>query len=74
MIIIHSHTDDAENNWQLERARIIFAVENEMSPEERKEPRNSYFFTMDGKRYMQINEVQEDHFAIKEDKEEEAGN
>eukprot|EP01012_Entosiphon_sulcatum_P056654 TRINITY_DN80352_c0_g1_i1.p1 TRINITY_DN80352_c0_g1~~TRINITY_DN80352_c0_g1_i1.p1 ORF type:complete len:802 (-),score=104.63 TRINITY_DN80352_c0_g1_i1:4-2382(-) len=45
---------DAETQWHLERARIIFSLENEMSPETRSHPKNVYWTEMDGKRYMPV--------------------
>lgn len=33
----------AEMQWHLERARIVFALENEMSREERQDPNNKYW-------------------------------
>lgn len=45
---------DAENQWTLERTRIIFSIEREMNAEERANPKNKYYVDIDGARYMQI--------------------
>lgn len=59
--------EDAENTWQLERARIIMAIENEMTTAERKNPRNKYFVEISGDRYLQIYANDEKHFALESD-------
>ncbi len=46
----------------MEQARIVFAIENEMSIDERKLDRNKYWTTINGKRYLQVEEVDQDHF------------
>lgn len=67
----------AEMQWHLERARIVFAIENEMSSEEREDPRNKYWTNVDGARFLQVLEVRPDHFKkgtpdeIREEEEEE---
>lgn len=51
-------------NRHLERARIIFAIENEMSWEERKSDKNKYWTTIDGQRYLQVEEIDKDCFRV----------
>jgi hypothetical protein len=61
--------------WHLERARIVFAIENEMSTEEREDPKNKYWTTIEGKRYLQVLEANPDHFKpdkMRQEEEEEA--
>ena len=41
----------------LERARIVFAIENEMTTEERNLPTNKYWTNIDDERYLQVEEV-----------------
>jgi len=55
----------AEHTWQLERARIIMALENEMTPEERKLAKNKYFVEILGERYLQIYDNDLEHFSLK---------
>ncbi|CAF3650671.1 unnamed protein product [Adineta steineri] len=49
--------EGATQVWHLERARIVFAIENEMSNEERNLPQNKYWTNVDGERYLQVEEV-----------------
>jgi len=49
-------------NRHLERARIVFAIENEMSTDERKLDENKYWTNVDGERYLQVEEVDKDCF------------
>jgi hypothetical protein len=46
----------------LERARIVFAIENEMSTTDRNLPQNKYWTNVDGERYLQVEEVDEKCF------------
>jgi len=46
----------------LERARVVFAIENEMSTEERNLDANKYWTNVDGERYLQVEEVDKDYF------------
>lgn len=46
--------EEAEHKWQLERARIIMAIENEMSPVEKNSKSNKYFIELDNDRFLQI--------------------
>lgn len=54
--------ESAEMQWHLERARIIFAIENEMTSEERSDVENKYWTSIDGKRFLQVLEVNPNHF------------
>jgi len=49
-------------NRHLERARIVFAIENEMSTEERNLPTNKYWTNIDDERYLQVEEVNDQCF------------
>ncbi|CAF1178130.1 unnamed protein product [Didymodactylos carnosus] len=51
---------NATQIWCLERARIVYAIENEMSTEERN--LNRYWTIVDGERYFQVEEVNDKHF------------
>ena len=55
----------------LERARIVFAIENEMSTEERNLTTNKYWTNVDGERYLQVEEVDEKCFLGEDDEGEE---
>lgn len=63
----------------MERARIVFAIENEMSTADRDLPTNKYWTNIDGERYLQVEEVDEQWFAEEDendekDEKEEKGN
>lgn len=60
-------------NRHLERARIVFAIENEMSTEERDSPKNKYWTNIDDERYLQVEEVDEHAFLGEDDDEEDDG-
>lgn len=53
---------DKDMYLQLARAHIIFAIENEMTPEERKHPDNRWWVTIKGTDYLQVEIEDEDHF------------
>lgn len=55
----------------LERARIVFAIENEMSTEERNFPTNKYWTNVDDERYLQVEEVDDQCFRDADDQDEE---
>lgn len=55
----------------LERARIVFAIENEMSTEERNLATNKYWTNVDDERYLQVEEVDDQCFRDTEDEAEE---
>ncbi|CAF5177494.1 unnamed protein product, partial [Rotaria sp. Silwood1] len=54
--------EGATQIWHLERARIVFAIENEMSIDERKLDKNKYWTNVDGQRYLQVEEVDKNCF------------
>ncbi|CAF3001819.1 unnamed protein product [Rotaria socialis] len=54
--------EGATQVWHLERARIVFAIENEMESAERNLARNKYWTNVDGERYLQVEEVNEKDF------------
>src|SRR5689334_3407355 len=54
--------ESAEMQWHLERARIIFAIENEMTSGERSSVENKYWTLVNGERFLQVLEVNPDHF------------
>ncbi|CAF3988479.1 unnamed protein product [Rotaria sordida] len=58
----------------LERARIVFAIENEMETEERILPRNKYWTNVDGERYLQVEEVNEKDFLAQNNNDETGAN
>eukprot|EP00931_Biecheleriopsis_adriatica_P038633 TRINITY_DN22101_c0_g1_i1.p1 TRINITY_DN22101_c0_g1~~TRINITY_DN22101_c0_g1_i1.p1 ORF type:complete len:507 (+),score=60.78 TRINITY_DN22101_c0_g1_i1:308-1828(+) len=47
----------AEQQWRLERARIIMSIESELSPQERQSPKCRYWFEIGRKRYLQLDKV-----------------
>ena len=51
----------------MERARIVFAIENEMSTEERDSPKNKYWTNIDDERYLQVEEVDENTFLSEDE-------
>jgi len=60
-------------NRHLERARIVFAIENEMSTKERNLPTNKYWTNIDGERYLQVEEVDDKGFVGEEDDDQNGG-
>lgn len=60
-------SEDAEKQWRLQWARIIFSIENEMSLTEREDPANKYWTVIDKKRYLQVQEVDSGHFTRQEE-------
>ncbi|CAF1392106.1 unnamed protein product, partial [Didymodactylos carnosus] len=54
--------EGATQIWHLERARIVYAIENEMSTEDRNLETNKYWTNVDGERYLQVEEVDDEHF------------
>ncbi|CAF0801749.1 unnamed protein product [Adineta ricciae] len=54
--------EGATQIWHLERARIVFAIESEMSTEERNLQANKYWTNVDGERYLQVEEVDDECF------------
>ncbi|CAF1277507.1 unnamed protein product [Adineta steineri] len=59
--------EGATQIWHLERARIVFAIENEMTTEERNLPSNKYWTNVDGERYLQVEEIDEAYIRDDED-------
>lgn len=55
----------------MERARIVFAIENEMSADERSSETNRYWTNIDGERYLQVEEVDDQSFLHDDNEEEE---
>ena len=51
--------------WHLERARIIFAIEHEISHEERGKPANKYWSVIGNARFLQVMVKDPDHFRTK---------
>ncbi len=51
----------------MERARIVFAIESEMSTDERNLPTNKYWTNVDGERYLQVEEVDAECFRDGDD-------
>jgi hypothetical protein len=49
--------DDADRKWHLERARIIAAIERDMTATERAKPHNTYWTTMKGERFLQVTAI-----------------
>ncbi|CAF0946381.1 unnamed protein product, partial [Didymodactylos carnosus] len=54
--------EGATQIWHLERARIVYAIENEMSTEARNLETNKYWTNVEGERYLQVEEVDDEHF------------
>jgi ABC-type Fe3+-citrate transport system substrate-binding protein len=54
---------EAEKIWKLEKSRIIFSIEQEMSSEERESEENRYWVTLNGKKYVQVEEEDKSHFS-----------
>ncbi len=57
-------------NRHLERARIVFAIENEMSMEERNLTTNKYWTNVDEERYLQVEESDDQFFRNNDDDDE----
>lgn len=47
----------AEQQWRLERARIIMSIESELTSKERRSANYKYWFEIGGKRYLQLHKV-----------------
>ena len=60
-------------NRHLERARIVFAIENEMSTEERNLSTNKYWTNVDDERYLQVEEVDDQCFRDGDDEDDVEG-
>lgn len=46
--------DEADLQWLLERARITFSIQNEMSLQELKAPSYRYWTEINGERFLQV--------------------
>ncbi len=46
----------------MERTRIVLAIENDMSTDDRKLDANKYWTNVEGERYLQVEEVEIDYF------------
>jgi hypothetical protein len=57
-------SEQALQQWHLERARILFSIQNEMTPEERLSKRKCYWVHIDGKRFLQIVVFNESHYRV----------
>jgi hypothetical protein len=55
-------TEDAKGEWQMQRAQIIFSIEQNMSDEELEGDGYKYWVEKDGKRFLQIEEEHPDAF------------
>ncbi len=58
----NSIDEESDKIWHLERARIILEIEFEMSDKERKMTRNKYWTEVNGRRFMQIKQIDQSHF------------
>jgi hypothetical protein len=56
-------SDEAESRWKLEMARMVLSMERSMSEEERIKQENQYWVLMDGKRYLQVEEEDFEHWG-----------
>ncbi len=54
--------ESSEKQWHLERARIIFAIEHELSEATRAANENKYWTVVNGKRYLQVMVRDDEHF------------
>jgi hypothetical protein len=54
---------DADLRWQMERARIIADIENDMSVQEREKKDNMYYIVLNEKRFLQVYDVDETVFS-----------
>jgi len=55
-------SEEADKQWHLEWARIILAIESEMTQKEREDEKNKYWTIIDGKKFLQVQEVNNQHF------------
>ena len=54
--------DEARMIWQLEQARILFSIENEMSPAEREKELAGYQINIGGELFVQVYKTDDQHF------------
>ncbi|CAF3382314.1 unnamed protein product [Rotaria sp. Silwood2] len=57
----------AKRLWHLERARIALDLENGISMSKRHLNSNKYWVDVQGERYLQVEQVHDDHFYPKND-------
>lgn len=58
-------SDESERHWRLERARMILTAEQNMSVEQRQSPKNAYWVVVKNARYLQVQEVNANHWRKK---------
>eukprot|EP01126_Amoeba_proteus_P048002 TRINITY_DN5523_c0_g1_i1.p1 TRINITY_DN5523_c0_g1~~TRINITY_DN5523_c0_g1_i1.p1 ORF type:complete len:631 (-),score=144.40 TRINITY_DN5523_c0_g1_i1:133-2025(-) len=58
--------DDADKEWQVQWAKIIFSIENEMTDEERCSQDSKYWCDIAGKRYIQVEDYDPTHYGVDE--------
>eukprot|EP00455_Lapot_gusevi_P012680 TRINITY_DN1605_c0_g1_i4.p1 TRINITY_DN1605_c0_g1~~TRINITY_DN1605_c0_g1_i4.p1 ORF type:complete len:685 (+),score=183.66 TRINITY_DN1605_c0_g1_i4:122-2176(+) len=62
-------TEEADKQWSLERARIMFSLQNEMTYDEMMGPDYRYWTDLNGARYLQVISVDEAHYEAEHDSE-----
>eukprot|EP00300_Choanocystis_sp_HF-7_P017108 c19633_g1_i1.p1 GENE.c19633_g1_i1~~c19633_g1_i1.p1 ORF type:complete len:995 (+),score=216.02 c19633_g1_i1:47-2986(+) len=55
--------EKTENIWHLEKARIIFSIEQQMGADEREKEENKYWIVVDKKKFIQVEDANSEHFA-----------
>ena len=55
-------SEEADKQWLLERARITFSIQNEMSIAELYAPEYRYWTDIKGVRYLQVISPDADHY------------
>eukprot|EP01126_Amoeba_proteus_P066188 TRINITY_DN952_c0_g2_i2.p1 TRINITY_DN952_c0_g2~~TRINITY_DN952_c0_g2_i2.p1 ORF type:complete len:675 (-),score=115.81 TRINITY_DN952_c0_g2_i2:153-2177(-) len=58
--------EDADKEWQVQWAKIIFSIENEMTDEERCQENCKYWCDIDGKRYLQVEDYDPSYYGLEE--------
>eukprot|EP00466_Bigelowiella_natans_P013853 jgi/Bigna1/139376/aug1.50_g14084 len=58
-------SDEADKRWQLEKARLIWSMERSMTGNERRCKSCVYWVSVKGKRYLQVEEVDHEHWDSK---------
>lgn len=56
--------EKAEQQWHMERARIIRSIESELSPDDRFSERNRYWTVIRGKAFLQLEESDPDAYLF----------
>ena len=62
-------SEDADKQWLLERARITFAIQNEMSSSELNAPHYRYWTEIKGMRYLQVIAPDTEHYTLEDEQE-----